>query len=326
MNGRQIFNWSIRFVVLLILYYVFFISGTLAITGLLPDVSSEPGLLPNDIGLLIIGIANTVLIILLILSSRWYGWKLAISLAFAYYGAVTFQTQIESWYFLLPSTIDEQLLLRLFMMGLPLAFVYIPLAVWILRKGKANDKDKIKPEPSLRLPPGQWIWKLMVIALVYLVLYWGAGYFIAWQNPNLRAFYGSPGDIVPFWEHTANTLAIDPGLFPFQILRALLWTLCALPIILGSKMHPGYTTILLGLFFTIPQCLGLLIENPLMPDASVRLSHLIEVGTSNFVFAMIISWLLHREHQSVQDLLGMKHKIKKNEKDISPSIPTRAHL
>ena len=304
MTGKQIFNWSLRFVALLILFYVFFISGTLAISSLLPDVTSEPGLLPNNIGMLILGISNTLLIIGLILSSRWHGWKLVLGLAFAYYGAVTFLTQIETWYFLSKITVDEQLLFRLFIMGLPVAFIYIPLAVWIL--GKRHAKGQTKPLFTLAMPASQWVWKLIVIALAYLVLYWGAGYFIAWQNPNLRAFYGSPSEIIPFWKHTANTLDTNPGLFSFQILRAMLWTLCALPIIRGSKLNIGWTTVLLGLFLTIPQCLGLLIENPLMPNASVRLSHLIEGVTSNFIFAAIIAWLIHREHKSFRDLFGIK--------------------
>lgn len=303
MTGKQIFNWGLRFFALLILFYVFFISGTLAISGLLPDVPSEPGLLPNEMGMLILGISNTLLVMGLILSSRWYGWKLVLALAFSYYGAVTFLTQIETWYFLSEITVDEQLMFRLFIMGLPVAFVYLPLAVWIM--GKTRAPDNKMSSSALVMPASQWMWKLSIIALAYLVLYWGAGYFIAWQNPNLRAFYGSPGEIIPFWRHTANTLDTNPGLFPFQVLRAMLWTLCALPIIRGSKLNIWWTTVLLGLFLTIPQCLGLLIENPLMPNASVRLSHLIEGVSSNFVFAVIIAWLLHREHNSIQDLFGI---------------------
>lgn len=304
MTGKQIFKWSFRFVVLLVLFYVFFISGTLAISGLLPDVPSELGPLPNYIAMLIIGISNTLLVIALILSSRWHGWKLVLTLAFAYYGAVTFLTQIETWYFLSKITVDEKLVFRLFMMGLPVAFGYIPLAVLILEKRHAQGDTKTSS--ALVMPASQWVWKLLVIALAYVVLYWGAGYFIAWQNPNLRAFYGSPGEIIPFWKHTANTLDTNPGLFLFQMLRALLWTLCALPIIRGSKLNIWWTTVLLGLFFTIPQCLSLLIENPLMPNASVRLSHLIEGVSSNFIFAAIIAWLLHREHKSFQDVLRIK--------------------
>lgn len=294
-NGKLIFNWGIRFTALLILYYIFFISGTFAVAGLLPDVASEPGLLPNNIGLLVVGIANTLLVIGLIQSSRWYGWKLAVVLAFSYYGAVTFLTQIETWYFLSKITVDEKIMLRLFVMGLPVAFIFIPLAILIL--GKRGESDNIKPTYDFILPIRKWVWKLIAIGIIYLVLYWCAGYFIAWQNPTLRTFYGSPGEITPFWEHTINTLTSDPGLFPFQFFRAMLWTLCALPIIKGSKTNIWLTSVLLGLFFTIPQTLGLLLENPLMPNASVRLSHMIEGLISNFLFAISIVWLLQLDFE-----------------------------
>jgi len=289
---------------LLLLFFILFVIGSMAVSGMLPDTKSEPGLVPDNIGFLIFGILNTLLIIALILSSRWHGWKLAMALAFAYYGAVTFLTQIETWYFLSNITVSAKLLPRLFIMGLPVAFVYIPLAVLIL--GKIRMNSTIEPTPPLKMPVKQLLFKFMGIALLYIVLYWGAGYYIAWQNPDLRSFYGSPGAILPFWEHTTNTFITDSGLLPFQALRAMLWTLCAIPIIRGSKVSDWGTAILLGLFFTIPQISGLIFENSLMPLASVRLSHMIEGIASNFVFGMIIVWLLHREHNSLKDLFGIK--------------------
>ncbi len=246
MNAKQFLIWTVRIASLLVLFYVLFISGTMAISGKLPDVPSEPGLIAGNIGFLFFGIINTLLIIGLILSSRWHGWKLALSLGLAYYGAVTFLTQIEAWYFMSNITFDPKLLPRLFIMGLPIAFIYIPLAVLILGKGKTT--HNLKPTSVLNMPTKQLISKLIVIAILYILLYWFAGYYIAWQNADLRTFYGSPGDILPFWEHTAKTFNTDPGLFPFQAIRAMLWTLCAIPIIRGSKLNVWYTAILLGLF------------------------------------------------------------------------------
>ena len=305
MNAKQFLIWTVRIASLLVLFYVLFISGTMAISGMLPDVSSEPGLIAGNLGFLFFGIINTLLIIGLILSSRWHGWKLALSLGLAYYGAVTFLTQIEAWYFMSNITFDPKLLPHLFIMGLPIAFIYIPLAVLILGKGKTT--HNLKPTSVLNMPTKQLILKLIVIAILYILLYWFAGYYIAWQNADLRTFYGSPGDILPFWEHTAKTFNTDPGLFPFQAIRAMLWTLCAIPIIRGSKLNVWCTAILLGLFFTVPQISGLILENPLMPKASVRLSHMIEGLASNFIFGMIIVWLLHRKHNSLKDLLKINY-------------------
>ncbi len=303
MKGKKLLILTARTALLLLLFYVLFISGTMAISGMLPDIESEPGLLDENVGFLFFGIINMLLIIGLILSSRWNGWKLALLLGTAYYGAVTFLTQIETWYFMSNITFDQKLLPRLFIMGLPVAFVYMPMAVLIL--GKWKKQDSAKPASSLIFPAKQWIWKLIIIAIIYILLYWSAGYFIAWQNADLRAFYGSPGDILPFWEHTAKTLHADSGLFPFQAIRAMLWTLFAIPIILGSKVNVWLTAILVGLFFTIPQISGLILENPFMPIASIRLSHMIEGIATNFVFGMIIVWLLHREHNSLKDLFGI---------------------
>ena len=253
-------------------------------------------------GLLIIALGDLLVIAALILASRWSGWKLAVSLALAYYGAVTFMLQIETWYFLSSITVGAQLLSRLFLMGIPTAFLFIPLAVWILGKGRAIAETS--HNLALVMPAKQWIWKLAAIAVAYLILYWGTGYFIAWQNPELRVFYGQPGDALPFFTHTANTLRNDPMLFPFQILRALLWVCCTLPVIRGSKVNPWWTALLVGLFLSVPQTLSLIIENPLMPIASVRLSHLIEGASSNFIFGTIVVWLLDREHHSFGDLFA----------------------
>ena len=206
MNAKQIFIWTGRTVLLLVLFLILFVIGSMAVSGLLPDRSSEPGLVPNEIGFMIFGVLNTILIISVILSSRWYGWKLALALAFAYYGSVTFLPQIESWYFLSEVKASTDLLQGLFIMGLPIAFIYIPLAVLILGKRRAKEMDA--NVVTVHIPKKQLLLKVIAIALVYIILYWGAGYFIAWQNPELRTFYGSPGAITPFWEQTVNTLSL----------------------------------------------------------------------------------------------------------------------
>ena len=166
-------------------------------------------------------------------------------------------------------------------------------------------EEEAKPKFLLNFSTSQWIWKLIVIAIIHILLYWSAGYFITWQNADLRAFYGSPGDILRFWEHTAKSLHSDSGLLPFQAPRAILWTLCAIPIICGLRINVWRTAILIGLFFKVPQISGLIIENPLMPLASISVSHMTEGLATNIVFGMIIVWFLHRKHNSIKDLFGL---------------------
>ena len=287
----SLFKWLLRFSLLFVLFLVCFLVGSIAVAGAMPDAAtSEPGLVSPAAGLLIIALVNVIVIAALILTSRWGGGRLAISLALAYYGAVTVLPQIETWYFLSSITVDRRLLPRLFLMGIPTAFVFVPLAVWILGKTTAQASR----DSALAMPAREWSWKLALLAVAYVVLYWSAGYFIAWQNPELRAFYGQPGEPVPFFTHTANTLRQDPMIFALQFVRAVLWVLCALPVIRGARLGPAWTAVLVGLLFSAPQNVGQILANPLMPVASVRLSHMIETASSTFLFGVLVVWLLHR--------------------------------
>lgn len=304
MKNITLFGWSWRFLALLILFYICYLGGAQTISGKLPNIKPEPGLVNIGIGLLLVGIANTLLVTALVLSSRLTGLLLILLLSLAYFGAVTFVMQIETWYFLSDITVNVKLMPYLFIMGLPVAFLFVPLSVWIL--GKAGKQNSIISVKTTAIPFGQWLWKLSLIAVAYVTLYWLAGYYIAWQNPELRAFYGSPGAITPFWEHTANTLRTDPGLFLFQVFRAMIWTLCALPVIFGSRINAWWTALLVALLFSIPQNLGHIMENSLIPGASVRLSHFVETASSTFIFGLVVVWLLHRKHGSLKDLLGIR--------------------
>ena len=52
------FKWTLRFVLLYVLFLVFFMMGAMAVAGVMPDArSSEPGLVPAAIDLLIIALA-----------------------------------------------------------------------------------------------------------------------------------------------------------------------------------------------------------------------------------------------------------------------------
>jgi hypothetical protein len=293
-NAPSLFKWLLRFGLLFVLFLAFFLIGSIAVAAVMPDAAtSEPGLVPPAAGLLIIALVNVIVIAALILTSRWGGWKLAVSLALAYYGAVTVLPQIETWYFLSSISVDRRLLPRLFLMGFPTAFLFVPLAVWILGKGRST--ASASSGSALALPAHEWIWKLALLAVAYVVLYWSAGYFIAWQNPELRAFYGQPGEPVPFFTHTANTLRQDPSIFALQFGRAFLWMLCALPIIRGSRVNRWGTALVVGLLFGVPQNVAQILANPLMPIASVRSSHMIETASSTFLFGVLVVWLLYGE-------------------------------
>ena len=303
MSTKKVFTWIFRLALLTVLYFPIWIIGTLAVGNLEPTTISEPGLVSDTSAMLLLGIINTVLIVGLIVTSRWYGWRLALLLAFAYYGAFTFMTQIETWYFLADSAVPAAILPRLFVMGLSIPILYIPLAILICNKWKK--RETIVNDKNMVMPFKQLVLKLGVLAIIYLVIYWLAGYFIAWQNPELRTYYGSPGELTPFFAHTIERMTNAPDLFILQLARGILFAIIAMPIIIGSKVKPWLTALLVAFLLGVPHLVHIM-PNGLMPAASVRLSHMIETATSTFVYGLIIVWLLHRRHYSVKDLFSVK--------------------
>ena len=285
--GKITFNLA-RFLLLTSLYFALFAFGGSLVAPYLPTTPAQPGPVDQLTGVIIVSAACTLVVILMITSSLWHGWKLAGAMSLAYYGAVTLVTQLEAWYFLYGKTIGSELMPRLFLQGLPTAFLFVPIAVVVLWR-----VHQVKGEfpPLLPTPLKEWLWKLGVIILAYLALYELAGYFIAWQNPELRAFYNQPGPALPFFRQLASQIANDPWLVPYQAVRALIWTACALPILLGSRWKLWQTALVVGLLFSVPQNLGHILPNSLIPLNSVRISHMLETASSTFVFGLIVTWL-----------------------------------
>lgn len=286
------FGWLFRFAGLLILYFILFVFSAGIVAPYLPTTPAEPGPLPEMTALLVICAATVLVIMLVIYSSRGYGWKLVLSLSVAFYLVITLVTQLEAWYFLLGRTIGPELMIRLFLQGIPIAFIFVPVAVLVMGRLRAPAKGSDSPE-LVSLTLREWLWRLGLIYVAYLVLYYSAGHFIAWQNPDVRAFYGSPGDARPFLQQMAYIFLNDPWLTPYQLLRTLIWVAGAYPIIRGSRLALWQTALIVGLALSVPQNIGHILPNSLIPLNSVRISHLIETASSTFVFGLVITWLLY---------------------------------
>ncbi len=304
MKISKVLKILIRLIVLTLLFPVFFVLGSMFLKGLLPADATDPGIVSDGAGIIIISIVNAVLIFVLINSSRLKGWRLMAVLSVCYYGAVTFVMQLETWYFLSDVTVSPEVLKGLFLMGLPVAFIFIPAAVVIC--GKSFLKNNDCEFRIVKMPSGQWMIKSCIAGAAYVVLYWLAGYFIAWQNPEVRSFYSGTTDLVPFFAHTINTAKSEPLFFPFQFLRGLIWTAFAVPLIFNSDKKIIFTSVLIGIFVSFPQNAAHILSNPIIPSASIRMSHLIETASSTFLFGVIVTVLFFRKHESVQDFFNFK--------------------
>jgi len=288
--------WLLRFVVLVVVYFILFAVGGGLVAPYLPAaITAEPGPIPANTALLIVCIATVLVIMWMIHSSRWHGCKLMLSMSVAFYLVMTLVTQLEAWYFLLGVTIGPELMSRLFIQGIPTAFIFIPMAVLVMGRVRAPVSETESAE-IVPMPLKEWLSKLGVIYIAYLVLYYTAGYFIAWQNPDVRAFYGSPGDALPFFQQMAHVFSTDPWLTPYQLVRTLIWVAGAYLIIRGSRLPLWQTALIVGLVLSVPQNIGHLLPNSLIPLNSVRISHLIETASSTFVFGLIVTGLLYPKY------------------------------
>ena len=300
------FKWLLRFSLLYVLFLVSFVIGSVAVAGVIPDAStSEPGLVSASTGLLIIALVNVIVIAALILSSRWGGWKLAIALGLAYYGAVTVLPQIETAFFL--TRLPPGMLPRLFLAGAIIAAVFSPLAVLILGKRKsgrgkfgAKDEASDKNYLPLNMLLGQWVGKLCLIVIIYVIIYFTFGYFIAWQSAAVRAYYGGrdPGS---FLAQISSVMRETPWLIPLQVVRAILWAAIAVPVIRMMKGQWWEAGLAVALLFGVVATSLLLLPNPLMPQ-EVRMAHLLETATSNFLFGwlvvLVLCWRSRSERES----------------------------
>jgi hypothetical protein len=294
---RKIAVWLLSSGVLIVLYFVLFAAGAGIVAPYLPVAAPEPGPFPQMTALLIVCLCNVLVLLATIHSSRWHGWKLVLGMSFAWYIVVTLVTQLEAWYFLLGVTVSPQLMSRLFLQGIPIAFIFIPIAVLVMGRLRP-ESGRLDPPVAAPMNVSAWVWRLGVICIAYLVLYFTAGYFIAWQNPDVRAFYGAPGEALSFFQQMTLNVTGDPWLTPYQVLRALLWTAGAYPVIRGSRLSRWQRALVVGLLMSVPQNIGHILSNPLLPIASVRMSHLIETASSTLVFGGLVTWLLYPRYIS----------------------------
>lgn len=283
MNWRQLFKQILAFLGLILWMAVLFSVGSTYLgpqmaNALAPAEASFAGL-----ALLIVCTVDTLLLGIFILTARFYGWRLILITALLYYGIKTFQASIEAAYFMANLTPD--LIPGLFMMTLPVTLLWPPVAVWLLGKARQPKANRADPSPLPQASTGTWVWKIGLLGVgLYPLLFFAFGYYVAWKNPAVRAFYQGT-DPGTFLAQMGNLLGSDPFVLPFEFFRGLLWVGLALLFLWSMKPRPGLAMLLLALFFALIENDTHLFPNPLMPTV-VRQTHFIETASSNFIFGV----------------------------------------
>jgi len=289
MNWRQWLKHGLVFLGLILWMTVLFSVGSTYLgpqmaNSLSPAEASFAGL-----ALLIVCTVDTLLVGIFILSARIYGWRLMVITAVIYYGVKTFQANIEAVYFMFNITPD--LAPRLFTMTLPVTLLWPPVAVWLLGRARKPAGATVAASPLPLMDTWTWVWKLALLGIVlYPLLFFTFGYYVAWQNPEVRAFYNG-ADPGTFLLQMRNLIGADPFVLPFEFFRGLLWAGMAALFLWTMKDRPWLAAVLLALVFALIENDVHLFPNPLMP-AVVRQMHFIETASSNFIFGLLAAIVL----------------------------------
>jgi len=298
---------SLKVIVLTIVMFILWMVGSDIFTAdsalaqqMSPEDAAASGLM-----LIVVSFIDTLILTYFILRSRLRGLRLMVTVSLVFYGVKTFLSIIEAWWFM--TDVNAAEIPGLLLQTVPLAVLFPVVAVWMLGKAKkAEDADET-PNTRLVMPIGQLVWKVAFLSvIVYPVLFWTFGYYVAFSNPELVAYYGAthPGS---FLAQIGNVWEDDPWVFLFEVFRGLLWVALAAPVIRTTKGRVWESGLIVALLFSLVQNDMHLIPGVMPP--SVRLSHFIETATSNFIFALITTWLLYREHSSLGNLFSFKREI-----------------
>jgi hypothetical protein len=267
---------------------------------LLPAQPASPGREPIPPGqaLLLVAALNTAVMAWLILRAPLRGWALAGALTAVFYGVQTFLPQVESLIFQTSAGYAAHLpaavIPRLFAAGLLHACLWVPLAVLILGRWKGP----VPEGPADPAPSRDWRWQVPLAALAYVVLYFTFGYYVAWRSPAVTAYYQGT-DPGTFWLGMRDVFRDTPWLPPAQFLRGLVWTALAILIlrtVTGSVLEKALAV---AAFFAIALSSGLLLPNPYMPYP-VRMAHLLETASSDFLFGALAAWMFGRAPASAR--------------------------
>jgi hypothetical protein len=281
-------------VLTLVLIIVFMIASNVAGVAQLPLPSGQAAVTPMAqaqpaASLLRPLLAYTFLVSLVIAwiiqSSSWRGLKLIEALVFTFYGLMTFIIQIESIVYL-RAKMPPGLIKDLFVMGAVVAFLFVPLAVLIMGKIRGAGQPPAARALTLKSQAARF----GILAMVYVVLYYLFGYYVAWQNPELRLYYAGTTELKSFYQMMRSTVTGTPWMLPFQFGRGLLWTLFAYPMVRMLNTRRIETAGIMAALFGVGS-FALLIPNPLMP-ASVAHSHLWETLLSDLLLGAIVGWVL----------------------------------
>jgi hypothetical protein len=285
---KRILLTVLRLIALVIIYIVLFtVASRVTSPPELTQLFTSEQLSQAAIALPIVSLIMTLMLAYLALRSRWHGWKLAGALFIVFYMLYAFLGWIELLAFPAVSRqMPPGMLNGLLIEGLILGTPFSILAVWILGRSR-KDPAQDEANDRLQMPASEWIWRLAVAAILYVIVYFTFGYYVAWRTPGLPAFYGGT-DPGTFLGQLANVMRDTPWLYAVALFRGLIWAGIGCIIIRMHKGRAWEVILATGLSFTVLMNASLLFPNPFFPPV-VSHAHTIELVSSNFLYGILLA-------------------------------------
>lgn len=253
------------------------------------EKTPESGFMSQGAAMLFGAAVNATIVVWAARRSSLKGFALAGALFVLSFLAQTFQTQIETAYFLpaFPLLHGNFEVYRLFLRGAITSAIFVVLVTLIVggfsRKPRAESKFTVHASQFLKA--GAWL------AALYFVLYILFGYYVAWQSQELRVFYGGPAELNSFSNQILTTLMTKPEMPFFQFARGFVWIVCLIPLFKSFTGRRVELVALSALALALLPTAQLAFANPLMP-AEVSLYHFWEVSISTGIFGALCAWFV----------------------------------
>ena len=286
------FRKTLSFIVLPLAYAILWIAGMLIASqiipsGLMSQESESGSLLP----FLLVSSLNTAIILIYIYNSTVSKWKLVLNVFILMFGLQFFMAQIESIWFNNALQMEENAIYAIILGGFIGTLVFSILSVTVTGKFK-GELGRFEQFP---VTMSNVTTVLLLAFIIWPIIYFLAGYYIAWQFESVRVFYSDSPGIDTFAVMMERNIA--DKLYFFQMIRGLLWLMIAGAALFTMKGSVVKKAVIVGLLLSILSSSQLLIENPVMPEG-VRMAHLLETSTSNFIWGVIICYGLSWSNRS----------------------------
>lgn len=204
--------------------------------------------------------------------------NLALTTFIIYYGIGHFNILIEALIF---NVTDRTETINGMLQGLLIALIISPILVYLLDKWNSQQEIiKFKSRSVF-----SWIWRVILGDLLYFIFYAIAGFTLQAVYPEFMEFYKDK--IPPF-----NLIIYT------QFIRGFIFIGIAVLILRTLNLSLTKKAILIGLVFSILGGIAPLIPpNEYMPGY-VRLGHGFEVGISNFLYGLVLGYLLGQKSKN----------------------------